>query len=113
LTARRDSNEDGLLTEYVFVDLGDRPVGISSTGAAGAQKQAEAGRRLFVLAERQYEPRSACGSGLTIGRAGDDRADFFPDLLQHPIGRENADRDVAVPFSAVGAIWMVSALATT
>jgi Cu(I)/Ag(I) efflux system membrane protein CusA/SilA len=104
-------NEDGLLTEYVFVDLGDRPV-----GDFVEQAQRELQDRLKLPAgysifwSGQYESAQRVRHRLMIVVPVTIALIFFLIYCSTQSAVKTLIVTLAVPFSAVGAVWMVSAL---
>ena len=104
-------NEDGLLTEYVFVDLGDRPV-----GDFVEQAQRELQDRLKLPAgysifwSGQYESAQRVRHRLMIVVPVTIALIFFLIYCSTKSAVKTLIVTLAVPFSAVGAVWMVSAL---
>jgi copper/silver efflux system protein len=104
-------NEDGLLTEYVFVDLGDRPAG-DFVGQAQRELQNKlklpAGYSFFWSG--QYESAQRVRQRLKIVVPVTIALIFFLIYCSTRSAMKTLIVTLAVPFSTVGAVWMVSAL---
>src|SRR5882672_11393124 len=104
-------NEDGLLTEYVFIDLGDRPAGDFVD-----QAQRELQNKLKLPAgysffwSGQYESAQRVRQRLMIVVPVTIALIFFLIYCSTQSVVKTLIVTLAVPFSAVGAVWMVSAL---
>ena len=102
-------NEDGLLTGYVYVDVaGRRPGDYVAQATAGAAEEASiCPPATRVLWSGQYEscrtrtPAADAGGSRHIGHHP------VPALLNTRSVVKTAIITLAVPFSAVGALWMV------
>ena len=101
-------NENGMLSGYVYVDVAGRDVGsyVAEAKRVVRDKRAAAAR-LHARLERPVRSHGA------RARAAEDRAaaDAVPDLPaavpEHAIHREDRAHLLAVPFSAVGAVWLL------
>jgi copper/silver efflux system protein len=104
-------NEDGLLTEYIFVDMGDRPAG---DFVQQAQKELQDGLKLptgySIFWSGQYESAQRVRERLMIVVPVTIALIFFLIYCSTQSVVKTLIVTLAVPFSAVGAIWMVSAL---
>jgi len=104
-------NEDGLLTEYIFIDLGDRPIG---TFVDQAQRELQnhlklpAGYSFFWSG--QFESAQRVRQRLMIVVPATIALIFFLIYCSTRSVIKTLIVTLAVPFSAVGAIWIVSAL---
>jgi Cu(I)/Ag(I) efflux system membrane protein CusA/SilA len=104
-------DEDGLLTEYVFVDPGDRPLGdfVESAQRELKNKLAlPAGYNLIWSG--QYESAQRVRERLTIIVPATIALILFLIYCSTRSGVKTLIVSLAVPFSAVGAVWMVYAL---
>jgi Cu(I)/Ag(I) efflux system membrane protein CusA/SilA len=104
-------NEDGLLTEYVFVDLGNRPAGDFVDQAQRVLQdklKLPAGYSFFWSG--QYESAQRVRQRLMIVVPVTIALIFFLIYCSTQSVVKTLIVTLAVPFSAVGAVWMVSAL---
>jgi Cu(I)/Ag(I) efflux system membrane protein CusA/SilA len=104
-------NEDGLLTEYIFIDLGDRPIGTFLEQAQGELQnhlKLPAGYSFFWSG--QYESAERVRQRLMIVVPATIGLIFFLIYCSTRSVIKTLIVTLAVPFSAVGAIWIVSAL---
>jgi copper/silver efflux system protein len=104
-------NEDGLLTEYVFVDVADRPV-----GGYVEQAQRELQNRLqlpagcSILWSGQYESARRVRNRLMLIAPVTVAIILFLLYCNTRSAVKTIIVTLAMPFSAVGAVWIVSAL---
>jgi Cu(I)/Ag(I) efflux system membrane protein CusA/SilA len=104
-------NEDGLLTGYVFIDVADRPLG---DYVKDAQRALRDGLQLpvgySILWSGQYESAQRTRERLTLILPITVALVLFLLYCNTRSVVKTAIVTLAVPFSAVGAIWMVYAL---
>lgn len=101
-------NEDGLLTGYVFVDLGDRAPGDYVAQARGElQKKLQLPAGYSVFWSGQYESAERVRQRLMLVVPVTLGIILFLLYLNTRSLVKTAIITLAVPFSAVGALWMV------
>jgi Cu(I)/Ag(I) efflux system membrane protein CusA/SilA len=104
-------NENGLLTGYVFIDVGDRPIG---DYVAQARQQVQAGVPLpagySILWSGQYESAERVRQRLMVVVPVTLGIILFLLYCSTRSIAKTLIVTLAVPFSAVGALWMVYAL---
>ena len=104
-------DENGLLTGYVFVDVGDRPIG---DYVAEAQRKVQTALRLpagySILWSGQYESAERLRQRLMVVVPVTFAVILFLLYCSTRSIAKTLIVTLAVPFSAVGALWMVYAL---
>jgi Cu(I)/Ag(I) efflux system membrane protein CusA/SilA len=104
-------NENGLLTGYVFVDVGDRPIG---DYVAEARQRVQTGLSLpagySILWSGQYESAERVRQRLLVVVPVTIAVILFLLYCNTRSVTKTLIVTLAVPFSAVGALWMVYAL---
>ena len=101
-------DEDGLLTGYVYVDVAGRDPG----GYVREAREIVRGQGEAAAGIRHHLERAVRGDGAREQAPDAGAADHgFPDpaaaLPQHAVGGQDLIVVLAVPFSAIGAIWFL------
>jgi hypothetical protein len=100
-------NENGMLSGYVYVDVAGRDVGSYVAAAKQVVRENVAAAGLHARLERPVRSHGARARAAEGGAA----ADAVPDLPAAVLNTRSTAKTViillAVPFSAVGAIWLL------
>ena len=102
-------NENGMLNGYVYVDVAGRDVGSYVAEAKRAvRKDVALPRRLYAGLERTVRGDGAGAGAAEIRAAADAVPDLPAALSEYEVDRRRRMIVLlAVPFSAVGAIWLL------